>query len=235
MPQTVESKRWWVVSLAMVMPSVMTVLYFVLLPGTTVGRGLYLSMKILLVAWPLVATRLVLGEPLAFRTGEGGPSTLRVALVGLGIGIGIVAVMFLLMGTPLGEVVRQGATRIRTRLEGMGVLDHFLVFALFLSLAHSLIEEVYWRWFVFGNLHRLTRPWMACLASAFAFSAHHVVVLSQFFPLWMATFLSLNVGLGGAIWSLLLVRQRSLLGAWLSHMVVDLGIMAIGARVMGLL
>jgi hypothetical protein len=51
----------------------------------------------------------------------------------------------------------------------------------------------------------------------------------------MAFFLGSCVGIGGVLWSVLMVKQRSLLGAWMSHMVVDIGIMIIGARLMGLL
>ena len=156
-------------------------------------------------------------------------------MIGVGLGGIIVALMLGLMATPLGEIVRAGAGKIQTKVAGMGVLDHFVWFALFLSVIHSLIEEVYWRRFVAGNLLKLISPWKAHLLAGIGFSAHHVVVVSQFFPLGMAFFLGSCVGIGGVLWSVLMVKQRSLLGAWMSHMVVDLGIMVIGARLMGLL
>ena len=224
-------KRWTVVLPAMIVPFLMSWLYFVILPGTAVGNGLYTLMKILLVVWPVLATR----ERMTLRLWEGKPSTRQVVLEGLALGFVILVLMLGLMQTPLGEIVQDGAARIRTRVEGMGVLDHFLAFALFLSIVHSLIEEVYWRWFVYGNLRLLTRPWISHLAAALAFSAHHIVVLSQFFPVGMAIFLGLCVGVGGALWSFLCSRHQSLLGAWISHMIVDLGIMTIGARLMDLL
>lgn len=219
----------------MVVPFIFSLFYFVLLPGTAVGNGLYVLMKVLLVVWPLAATLAILREPLDLNL-LGGKGTMRsVALTGFVLGLGILGLMAGLMVTPLGQFIHDGALRIQTRVEGMGVLDHFLGFALFLSVVHSLIEEVYWRRFVYGNLSQLVRPWVAHVAAGLAFSAHHIVVLSQFFQLGMATFLGLSVGVGGVLWSLLYARQRSLLGAWISHMVVDFGIMAIGARLMGLL
>ncbi|MGY8688132.1 MAG: CPBP family intramembrane glutamic endopeptidase [Verrucomicrobiales bacterium] len=220
---------------AMVVPLLMSWLYFVVLPGTAVGNGLYTLMKILLVVWPILATRLVLGGRMTLKLWEGKPTTARFAVMGLALGLAILVLMAGLMQTPLGDIVREGALLIKTRVEGMGVLNHFLAFALFLSVVHSLIEEVYWRWFVYGNLRLLTRPWIAHVAAALAFSSHHIVVLSQFFSIGMAVFLGLCVGVGGGLWSLLFSRQQSLLGAWMSHMLVDLGIMTIGARLMGLL
>jgi hypothetical protein len=40
------------------------------------------------------------------------------------------------------------------------------------------------------------------------------------------------VGLGGIIWSLLYQRQGTLSGAWLCHAIVDMGIMAIGYKLL---
>ncbi len=223
--------RWFVVLLALFVPFLMSLIYFVLLPGIWLGNALYVVMKVMLVVWPTVATFWILKERLDLGLAKGW----RVAMIGVGLGGIIVALMLGLMATPLGEIVRAGAGKIQTKVAGMGVLDHFVWFALFLSVIHSLIEEVYWRRFVAGNLLKLISPWKAHLLAGIGFSAHHVVVVSQFFPLGMAFFLGSCVGIGGVLWSVLMVKQRSLLGAWMSHMVVDLGIMVIGARLMGLL
>jgi membrane protease YdiL (CAAX protease family) len=38
--------------------------------------------------------------------------------------------------------------------------------------------------------------------------------------------------LGGVIWSGMYVRQGSLLGVWLSHIIVDFGILSIGHQLL---
>ena len=58
----------------------------------------------------------------------------------------------------------------------------YVVLAAFLAVVHSLLEEYYWRWFVFGRLRRLVSSPAAILISSLAFMAHHVVVLGRFFP-----------------------------------------------------
>ena len=44
--------------------------------------------------------------------------------------------------------------------------------------------------------------------------------------------LGASVGFGGVAWSLLYQHQRTLSGAWLCHAIVDMGIMAIGFRLL---
>lgn len=237
-----SARAWAVTAPAMLVPFLFSWFYFVIFPGTFLGNALYVTMKVLLVVWPLLATWAILrvGWRPLFVIGEverpKNQSRWRDAGWGFVMGAGIVLLMVvLLVATPIGDGVRDGAAAVRTRVAGMGVLNHFLIFAVFLSVIHSLIEEVYWRGFVFGNLRRLIPTGWAHLAAGVAFSAHHIVVLSQFFSIELAWFLGMSVGVGGLLWTWLFTRQGSLLGAWVSHMVVDFGIMAIGAHLMGLL
>ena len=57
------------------------------------------------------------------------------------------------------------------------------------------------------------------------------IVLGVFFPgrFWTAAApLSLCVAVGGAAWAAVYQRSGSLLGPWLSHLIVDAAIMAVG-------
>ena len=66
--------------------------------------------------------------------------------------------------------------------------------------------------------------------SSLGFLAHHVLVLGKFFGFANpATYLlSACIAVGGAVWAWLYDRTGSLLGPWLSHMLVDAAIFAIG-------
>ena len=114
---------------------------------------------------------------------------------------------------------------------GMTDLGRYLLFAVPFCLVHSLMEEYYWRWFVFGWLKRWVPLWPAIVLSSLAFMGHHVVVLNVYFPdrFWTATVpFSLAIAIGGAVWAVLYARSGSLLGPWISHLIVDIAIMAIG-------
>jgi len=218
---------------ALLLPLAATLVYFVLLSHSPVGRVIYGVTKVFDLAWPLIALFFILRTGLP-KLDLGSRVHLRAIPLGLLTGGLIVAVMFLLLQTPLGDIVRAGGENIKAKADALGFLDNFLLFALFISLFNSFVEEYYWRWFVFNWLRRVLPLWGAYLTAGVAFGAYHVVVISQFFPFGFALFLGVMVGVGGLIWSWMLQRQHTLAGAWLSHMIVDLGVMAIGYRVMGL-
>ena len=124
------------------------------------------------------------------------------------------------------------AKEAREKIESFGVntLAAYMVMAIFFSAIHSLLEEYYFRWFVFGRLARWINLPAAVAISSLAFAAHHVLILARYFtwgsPLtWVFT---LGVTIGGAVWALLYYRSKSLWGPWLSHAIVDAGIFAIG-------
>lgn len=124
------------------------------------------------------------------------------------------------------------AQAIHHKLAGFGIntLGKYVALALFYSVAHSFLEEYYWRWFVFGRL-RLWLAWgPAVTCASLAFMAHHVVVLGVYFG-WgspWAYLFSLGVAVGGGVWAWLYERSGSLAGPWLSHLLVDAGIFAVG-------
>jgi membrane protease YdiL (CAAX protease family) len=102
--------------------------------------------------------------------------------------------------------------------------------AAFYAVAHSFLEEYYWRWFVFGELARLLPVRHAILISSVGFMAHHVVLLAALLgwsaPVtWLA---SGGVAAGGAFWAWLYHRSGSLYGPWLSHLLVDAAIFVVG-------
>ena len=230
MPRTITSRRLFIALLpALTLPFIASFFYFVLFPGTVLGNGFYAIAKINLVFWPLLATFLILRES-PIRPAPSWNDRLKTLLPGGLLGLGIVGLMFLGMLTPLGDIIRGNAENIRLRVEGLGMLDHFILFTVFVSVLHSFLEEFYWRWFVFGNLRRVVSLPLAHLIAGIGFAAHHIVVLSQFFPLWLAIALGSCVGIGGIFWSLLYQRQNTMLGIWLSHMIVDIGMMVIGYR-----
>jgi hypothetical protein len=71
---------------------------------------------------------------------------------------------------------------------------------------------------------------VAIAVSAVGFMAHHVLVLATFFGWWTwpTMLFSLAVAVGGGFWAWLYERSGSLVGPWLSHLVVDTGIFVVG-------
>ena len=106
----------------------------------------------------------------------------------------------------------------------------------FIVLTHSLLEEYYWRWFVFGRLRKFLSFGRAAAASGLAFMAHHVVILGVYLPghFWSGVVpFSLAIAVGGAVWAWLYQRADSVYPPWLSHAIVDGALFVIGWDLLG--
>jgi len=104
--------------------------------------------------------------------------------------------------------------------------------ALYWCTVNSMLEEYFWRWFIFRRLCDLLseRRWVwAALISGVLFTAHHVVALKVYFNWPMALLASAGVFIGGFTWSLLYARWGNIYGAYVSHVYADIVIFGIGA------
>ncbi|MDH3717200.1 MAG: CPBP family intramembrane metalloprotease [Planctomycetota bacterium] len=221
---------------ALCYPTLLTYVYFTALAQapTVVQHAAFGSLKLIQFAFPLLwhvkfqQRRLELHRP----TGLG-------MLVGIAFGALVVAAMCLLYKhwlLPAGWM-HDAKEPIQQKIAGFGVnrLPAYMALGLFYSLFHSLLEEYYWRWFVFAQLRRLVSVPAAVVISSLGFTAHHVLLLGTFFgwssPLtWL---FSLAVGIGGAVWAVLYQRSGSIYPVWLSHLLVDAGIFWIGYDLVG--
>ena len=104
-----------------------------------------------------------------------------------------------------------GTNPMKEKISGIGLGQpwKFVALGVFYSLCHSFLEEYYWRWFVFGQLKRLTRFWPAVIVSSLGFMAHHVLVVGTYFgyqsPItWL---FSLAIAIGGGFWAWLYDRS----------------------------
>jgi len=108
----------------------------------------------------------------------------------------------------------------------------YLAGALYWCTVNSLLEEYYWRWFVFRRLEQvLPAGWglQAAVLSGLLFTAHHVVALKVFFDWPMAILASTGVFIGGVTWSVLYKRFENIYCGYVSHVYADVIIFGIGA------
>ena len=215
----------------MVVPLLGSLIYFVAYAGERWARVAYVLVKVYTVLWPVLATRLLIHERLP-RPELSARRHRRAVLPGLVVGSALTAAGLALMASPLGELIMAHSEQVRLKVGQLGVMEHYLAFALVLSFVHSGIEEIYWRWFVFGTLRRLLSIRVAAVLASLAFASHHVVILGQYFPLPWAIVLGLTVALGGYMWCLMYQRQRTLMGAWMSHILLDLLFFWIGHQML---
>jgi membrane protease YdiL (CAAX protease family) len=220
---------------AMTFPTLAAWSYFLALAGQEDKANLwqqsaYVVGKIVQFAFPLVFLGAVERRF---------PRVSRPRFEGLGLGLGFgLLVVALMLGVYFGALrgsamLQQTPERLQQKLRefNMATPVRYVVLAAFIVAAHSLLEEYYWRWFVFGQLRRLTSRTPAIALSSLAFMAHHVVVLYIYLPgnVWTAVLpFSLAIAVGGAVWAWLYERSGSVWPPWLSHLLIDAGIFAIG-------
>ncbi len=218
--------------LAMFLPTLGAWVYFDLLDGSPAAGLAYLGSKIVQLSLPLyVFLQARRSRRFETRVAHHG----RSLVAGLWSGLLILALTLGFAYLLRDWILTAG---LRDQVEGklqdfhLNTPKAYLLFALALSGLHSLYEEVYWRWLVFGGLKVGMRWPPAAILASLAFASHHVLVLRQFFgpeELWTHTVPgALAVAAGGALWAWLYQRHGSLLGPWVSHMLADIAIFAAG-------
>jgi hypothetical protein len=223
---TRRRQLWLAVGPAMVVPCLGALAYFVLFQESALVKALYGFSKAFTLAWPVVAFAVILQEQLPRPALS--RRDLRALRPGLATGILIGSALLGLCQTGLGKVIAEGAPAIHSQAERFGILEHYWLFGWLLSTVHSLLEEYYWRWFVYGQIRRGIGPRAAHVLAAAAFAAHHVVITGVYFGWGWGLCFGVGVGVGGVIWSQMYERQGTLAGAWVSHLIVDLAILSVG-------
>jgi membrane protease YdiL (CAAX protease family) len=104
--------------------------------------------------------------------------------------------------------------------------------ALYWILVNSVLEEYVWRWFCVKQCEQLFSKRTAIVCSALFFTLHHIVAMASFFGPTVVSVCALGVFVGGAVWSTLYVKYRSIWPGYVSHAIVDLCIFGIGAAIL---
>jgi len=219
---------------ALAFPSLVTWVYFVLLreapaalqqTAFTVGKTIQFGL-------PAVWCLGVLGERIGRPRWRPMPIAIGVAF-GIAVGAAI-GILYAFVLEPSGAF-DVPAEKIRLKVEGLGLATpaRFAALGVFYSLAHSLLEEYYWRWFVFRACRvRWSLP-AAIVVSSVGFMAHHVILLAQYFG-WSSPLtyvFSGGVAVGGAFWAWLFEREGLLVPSWISHAIVDAAVFGTGYHV----
>ncbi len=221
----------YAIAFALVFPTLLTYAYFVHLADRPTGlqQVVYTAGKILQFGFPLAWVYCLRRQRLSLE----GPSR-RGLIEGAVFGVLVVIAMLAMYALVLrpGGFLDGAEDAVRDKLHDMGLdtMRMFLAAALFYSLIHSLLEEYYWRWFVFGELRETISIGLAVIISSLGFAAHHVIVLGIYLG-WQSplTYLfSLAIAIGGAVWAWIYQRSGTLYGSWLGHLMVDAAIFVIG-------
>jgi membrane protease YdiL (CAAX protease family) len=193
-------------------------------PEAPVGKWIFLLAKLWVLALPLFWLLVVQRGRISWsppRSGGFGMAALLGTIIAVLIAITYLAALRIGLIGP--DVIAARAAQT-----GLDQLGFYLAGALYWITLNSLMEEYVWRWFVFRRFESLIPAPAAVLATSAGFTAHHIIALMAQFH-WPVTVLaSLGVFVGGAVWSWLYLRYRSIWPCYVSHAIVDLPIFIIG-------
>jgi len=222
-------RRKAILALALLVPapSIGTLAAMVLFPGTALGKGLFAASKLWLVAFPAVWLKLIDRDRFGLSPARNGGFLMGLAS-GTGLGL-LVLTGWLAFGQGL---IDRAFFVGKMREIGLGSLPIYLGGAAYWILVNSVLEEYVWRWFVYGKCEALAGPRMAAMLAALFFTLHHVIALRAYCSLPVAIACSIGVFSGGAVWSLMYARYRSIWPGYLSHAIVDLCVFGIGVAML---
>ena len=191
-------------------------------PGP-IGRAVFTAAKIWLLLLPVT-------WHLSVDKGKLGWSPPRNGGLGVGalIGLGTMAVIgatFWFIAIP-----RVDPAMLRGEVTEMGLASPaaFILGALYWIFVNSVTEEYVFRWFIQSRRADLWSRPVAIGVSAAIFTTHHVVAMATFFNPGLVILASAGVFIGGATWSWMYARYRSIWPGWIAHAFADVAIFACG-------
>ncbi len=191
-------------------------------PGP-VGRTVFAAAKIWLLFLPVVwhlridKGTLSLSPPKNGGLGAG-------LLIGLGTAAVIVATCWLI------AIPRVDPAALHVEVTEMGLASPlaYILGALYWIAVNSVIEEYVFRWFIQSRCENLWSRPIAIAASAAIFTIHHVVAMATYFSPGLVTLASAGIFIGGATWSWMYVRYRSIWPGWVAHALADVAVFGCG-------
>lgn len=126
---------------------------------------------------------------------------------------------------------------ITTALTGdVGVnRDNFIFVALYISFVNSLLEEFFFRGFIFLGLKKIIELRFAHIISAFLFSVYHIAIMSGWFSIPIFILSMAGLFAGGIIFNLLNSKFNNIYISWLVHMFANFAINTIGLSLFGII
>lgn len=125
---------------------------------------------------------------------------------------------------------------IRLLLEGnLGVnQNNFIFVGIYIAVFNSLLEEFFFRGFLFLGLKSLGMGFLSTLMSAGMFAVYHVAIVANWFNIWIFLLVMLGLFVGGLIFNALNNRNENIYNSWLVHMFANLAINTVGLLMFGI-
>ncbi|MFT3952306.1 MAG: CPBP family intramembrane metalloprotease [Oscillospiraceae bacterium] len=106
--------------------------------------------------------------------------------------------------------------------------NNIFFYGAYLVFVNSLIEEFFFRGFLFLNIKELHMKRTAYIVSAAAFSVYHISNFQNWFNVWVLMLALVGLFLSGLLFSFLNDKDDTFLNSWFVHICADVSIVVIG-------
>ena len=215
-----KRNSWLLVCAAFVCCGIMAVVDGIIQPGYAVKSAIKISLFLLV---PFLVSRFGNGLQIArlFRFRRNG------ILPALSLGAGVYGVI--LGGYFLLQNWIDFSGIVDSLSSGAGVTkDNFLFVSLYISFINSLLEEFFFRGFLFANLKPSAGRGFAYGFSSAMFAIYHVAMMIGWFHPAVTVLLIAGLTVGGMIFNFLNEKQENILTSWLVHMCANFAINTVG-------
>lgn len=179
-----------------------------------VSQVSYVLSKVLFIVVPLLFW-LLTRNPIAEQNGK-----LKRFSIASGLFLAVALFAILQIGM---DFVRPHGESIYQTLSVLGLTQNFLLYSGLIIIVNSLLEELYWRYSIFGGLKQVMPLAMAMLVSSLGFTAMHLMYFVGLFEsVSVIILLTLTAFAFGMFWAWLYEKTRSVPHVWINHMLVNL-------------
>ena len=112
---------------------------------------------------------------------------------------------------------------------------NFIGVALYISLINSLLEEFFFRGFMFLNLRKISGRKFAYLVSAFVFCVYHVAIMGGWFNPIIFIVAMIGLFVGALMFNYLNEKDENIYNSWMVHMMANLSINTVGLMMFGII
>ncbi|WP_062356108.1 CPBP family intramembrane glutamic endopeptidase [Bacillus kwashiorkori] len=109
----------------------------------------------------------------------------------------------------------------------------FIFIAIYITFGNSLLEEFYFRGFLFLHIHETENKVFAYLYSALLFSIYHVAIFAVWFDFWIMLLALFGLFIIGLVFNWINTKSNNFLNSWILHILADVGVMLIGFYLFG--
>jgi len=146
---------------------------------------------------------------------------------------GVLALIVILGGASVyGLLFNTNALEAQINSASKSTAD-FLPVALYIVFINTLLEEIFFRGFVFLTVYRNGSPVFAYAFSSLLFAVYHSYIFSTKFPIGLVLLAMAGLSIAGFMLSRLNVRANNIYNSYLTHALASAGIMLIGLYVYG--